>query len=521
MQARPSTSTSPQSKRFEPTLDAATTGATLGVALWIAIAIVLTPLLSGRMPQWNAAGIRAAFPALAAWMLFGFVAATLQQPLRALASLFSRHRKREPQTTCAPARIVIVGGGFAGVTTAKALERLYAFNAAVEITLVSETNALLFTPMLAEVAGGSLEPTHISSPTRKALYRTTVQRGRVTGVDFERRVVIAGEDELPYDQLVLALGSVSRYLGLTSVERYSLDFKTLLDAVRVRNRVIEMFERADRVTATEERRMLLTFVVAGGGFAGAELAGALNDFARGIVVDYPRVCEEEVAVVLIHSRERILPELSASLAQYALARMQARGVTFRLKVRVRDATESSVTLDDGETIPAATLVWTAGTGPNPLLRALDLACDERGAAIVETTLAVKRHPGVWALGDCAAVTDGRTGEPCPPTAQFAIREAATVASNVRAAIDGREPADFHFQSLGTLCVVGYQTACAELRVPLRSDSVRFSGFFAWLLWRGIYLAKLPSAERKLRVFIDWVIELFFPPDIAATIDLKS
>ncbi len=503
------------------------TGATLGVGLWAAVSIVLWPVLSGRSPQWSAAGMRAAFPALVAWIACGFAFGAVQRRLGAAATRalritgLDRPREFDRLPERVRARIVIVGGGFAGVTAAKALERIYAFDRSVEMTLVSETNALLFTPMLAEVAGSSLEPTHISCPTRMALHRTRFIRGRVTGVDLERRCVLMGSDELAYDQLVLALGSVSQYLGLTNVERYAFDFKTLLDATAIRNRVIEMFERAERATAPEERRTLLTFVVAGGGFAGAELAGALNDFARGIVVDYPTLRNDDVAVILVHSRDRILPELSSSLAQYALNRMRARGVTFKLNVRVRDATAASVELDSGETIATATLVWTAGTTPHPLLRALGLPCDKRGAVLVEPTLAVKQHANVWALGDCAAVTDARNGAPCPPTAQFAIREAATVAANIHATIEARSLTGFHFNSLGALCVVGHQTACAELRVPGFKEAVRFSGFFAWLLWRGIYLVKLPGGERRLRVAIDWLLELFVPKDIVQTIDRQS
>jgi NADH dehydrogenase len=506
-----------RAQRSTSSLDAATTGATLGVGLWVAITIILLPIISRGSPQWSAAGMRSAFPWLVTWVLFGLLFGLAARGLTAALPADRRSRK----ASSARVRVVILGGGFAGVTTAKSLERIYAFDRTIEITLVSDTNALLFTPMLAEVAGSSLEPSHISCPTRTALHRTTFYRASVTGVDFERRVVVAGEDELPYDHLVFALGSISQYLGLVNVERHSFEFKTLLDAIAVRSHVIEMFEQADRLENPGARRALLTFVIAGGGFAGAELAGALNDFARGIVADYPRLRNDEITVLLVHSRERILPELSSSLAQYALERMRARGVTFKLNVRVADATPTSVQLDSGETIETATLVWTAGTAPNPLLRTLDLPCDKRGAAIVEETLAVKQHANVWALGDCAAVVDARTGAPCPPTAQFAIREAATVASNIRAAIDGRPPMAFHFESFGALCVVGYQTACAELKLPLRSKAVHFSGLFAWLLWRSIYLAKLPGAERKLRVLVDWSIELFFPRDIVQTIDLRT
>jgi NADH dehydrogenase len=383
--------------------------------------------------------------------------------------------------------------------------------------------------MLAEVAGSSLEPSHISTPLRTTLHRTEFIRGRVTGVDLDNKKVsldagISGaescQSELIYDHLVFALGAVSNYLGMSNVERLAFDFKSLIDAIRIRNHVIEMFERADRERNPETRKPLLTFVIAGGGFAGAELAGALNDFARGILADYPNLRREDVRVVLVHSRDRILPELSESLGRYAQKRMEMRGVEFRLNTRLSDAKEGVVVLSDGD-IPAETLVWTAGTAPNPLVKALPLEKDKRGALIVDTTLAIPGHGGLWALGDCAAVSDAKTGKPCPPTAQFALREAATLAKNIRASFGGRPLRGFHFDSLGALCVVGHQTACAELTVPFaRNKTMRFSGLLAWFLWRSIYLGKLPGLERKVRVLVDWTVELFFPRDIVQTIDLK-
>jgi NADH:ubiquinone reductase (H+-translocating) len=503
--------------RSSSSLEAAATGATFGVALWVAITIILVPVIAKGWPQWNAAGMRAAFPWLVAWILFGFVFGFAWPRL---ALVLPRARK-SPQAKPCRVRIVILGGGFAGITTAKALERAYAFDPDVELTLISDTNALLFTPMLAEVAGSSLEPTHISSPTRTALHRTTFFRARVTGMDFERRVVTANDKTFPYDHLVLALGSVTQYLGLENVQQHSFGLKTLLDAITIRSHVIEMLERADRCDDSKARKSLLTFVVAGGGFAGVELAGALNDFARGIAVDYPRLSNEEITVLLVHSGARVLPELTASLGQYAFERMQARGIAFKLNSRVTDATATSVSLNNGEEIETSTLVWTAGSAPNPLLRELDLPCDKRGAVTVDETLAVKLHANVWALGDCAAIPNSETGTLCPPTAQFAIQEARLVASNIRAAIGGKQLKKLHYRSSGALCVVGYQTACAELTLPLRAEAIRFSGFFAWLLWRGIYLSKLPGAERKLRVLLDWSIGLFFPPDIVQTIDLPA
>lgn len=504
-------------------IDSAAAGAALCVPIWIAFDIIALPLGTGEPLQWTAAGMHAALPQLGGWVSFGFAFGIILQALQRAA----RARlgpEPVPARAVAPAlrRIVIVGGGFAGMTTAKSLERELRGDRSVDVTLVSATNALLFTPMLAEVAGGSIEPSHISSPARTALHRTTFVRAAVSAVDFERRVVRADDRDIAYDQLVLAVGAVSNYLGLDGVERWSLDFKTLLDAVTVRNHVIEMFERADREQDPALRRKRLTFVIAGGGFAGAELAGAVNDLARGILTDYPNLAGDELRVIVVHSGKRIVPELSATLAAYALERMTARGVTFRLGVRVASAARGVVRLTDGHDIETESLIWTAGTTPNPLLGALGVARDRRGAVVVDETLAVAGKPGVWALGDCAAVTDAKTKLPCPPTAQFALREAETVARNIRATLRDRTPHGFHFDSLGALCVVGYQTACAELALPFgRGRSVRFSGLFAWILWRGIYLAKLPGIERKVRVLIDWTVELFFPRDIVQTIDLQS
>jgi NADH:ubiquinone reductase (H+-translocating) len=268
------------------------------------------------------------------------------------------------------------------------------------------------------------------------------------------------------------------------------------------------------------RRELLTFVIAGGGFAGVELAGALNDFGRGILADYPHLRPEDVNVTLVHSRDAILPELSSTLGEYARRSMEARGVHFELRRRVVDAGPGLVVLDNCK-IPARTLVWTAGTEPNPLMRAAGLETDKRGAALVDTTLAVTRRTGLWALGDCAAVVDGKTGKPCPPTAQFALREGRVLARNIKATVQGRKLESFYFDSLGALCVIGHHTACAELNLPRPvRKSVRFSGLLAWLMWRGVYVSKLPGLERKVRVLIDWTIELFFPRDIVQTIDLK-
>lgn len=410
-------------------------------------------------------------------------------------------------------RILVLGGGFGGVYAALGLEKHFLRDDTVEIVLVSEENFLLFTPMLPEVASGSIEAKHIVSPVRAFFRKVKFHNSGVQRIDLERRRVFTrhcpacGQQELQFDHLVLALGSTTRFYGLPGVAQHALPMKTLSDAMVLRNRVIDRFEHANMESDAEVRKILLTFVIAGGGFAGTETVAELRDFAHTARAYYPNIHPDEINVVLVHSGTRIMPEISADLAEYALGKLRQKGVDVRLQTGVRSATADCVELTTNEKIRARTLVWSAGTSPSPLLAELHCPRNTRGQIIVNECLEVPGHPGVWALGDCAEVPNPQSGRPHPPTAQHAVRQGKIVARNIRAALGGGKKMAFAFAPIGVLASLGRRSAVAEIY------GFKFSGFFAWWLWRTIYLFKLPGLERKLRVAGDWTLDLFFPRDI--------
>lgn len=410
-------------------------------------------------------------------------------------------------------RIVIIGGGFAGTTTALNLEKTYRRDPSVEITLIDSENFFTFTPLLPEVPSGSIQPKHIVFPLRALLKRTNVKQAEVKSVDLKNRTVVAAhceacEDEsVPFDQLVLASGSSPNYFGLPGVAEHALTIKSLADATTLHAQVIDKLEHADLQSDPVARRQMLTFVVAGGGFAGVETLAELNDFVRGATKFYPNVSPEDVRMVLIHSGNRILPEVSESLSAYALKILLSRGVEVLLGTRVLGSTSNSVALSNGEELLTSTFVWAAGTAPSPILARLDLPRTKAGKIEVAATMAVSGRPGLWAVGDSAAIPDVVTGGLCPPTAQYALRQGRRLARNIAAVVEGREPEPFRFKTLGVLAGLGRRSAVAEIL------GFQFSGFVAWWLFRTIYLMKLPGFERKLRVAIDWTLDLFFPRDI--------
>jgi len=413
----------------------------------------------------------------------------------------------------------VLGGGFGGVYTALHLERKLRRRADVEITLVSRDNFFLFTPMLHEVAASDLDITHIVSPLRTLLKRTTMFIGDILAVDLDaRRVRVAHgferhEHELQYDELVIALGSMTNFYGLPGLEQRALTMKTLGDAIHLRNRVIATLEEADTECAAGNDG-LLTFVVAGGGFAGVETIAGLNDFVREALTFYPRLTPDRIRMVLVHAGPVILPELGDELGAYAQRQLAARGIEIVTSAKVSGVTHGEVVLADGRRIRSQLIVWTAGTSPHPLLG--DLPCRlDHGRIVVDETLAVPGHEGVWALGDCAVVPDRRSGRPHPPTAQHALREARTVAGNIAARLKGAPARAFDFRTIGQLAAIGRRAGVA------RVFGVNFSGFFAWWLWRTIYLSKLPRFEKKCRVAIDWTLDLIFSKDFVQFLTVRA
>lgn len=410
------------------------------------------------------------------------------------------------------ARIVVLGGGFGGVYTALALEKLLGARDDFEIALVNRENYFVFQPMLPEVISGTIGITDVVSPIRRLLPRTTLHLRDVEAVDLERRRVVLSPGfrphahEIEYDHLVLALGNVTDFRGLSGLPEHALPFKNLGDALALRNHVIRCLAEATvEEHDAELRRELLTFVVAGGGFSGVEVAAELNDFVRAVQPHYRGLRRDELRVVLLHSQERILPEMAEPLALFAERILTKRGVELRLKTRLAAATGTAAVLAGGERIMTRTLVSTVPSSPHPLIERLALP-KAKGRVVTNGNLEVEGHPGVWAVGDCAQVMtpDGATA---PPTAQHAIREGAVVAHNIAASLRGGTRKVFAFKGLGKMGSLGHRSAVAEV------FGVRLSGFLAWWLWRTVYLMKMPGWGRRLKVAVDWTLDLVLPPDL--------
>ncbi len=410
-------------------------------------------------------------------------------------------------------RVLILGGGFGGMYAALEFEHALARGAELQVTLVNHDNFFLFTPMLHEVAASDLDITNIVSPIRKLLRRVTFFHGEIEAIDLERkRVGVShGQDKhchaLPYDHLVLALGSTTNFFEIPGLADRAFTMKSLSDAIVLRNHLIANLEEADYDgCGASLRAPLLNFVVAGSGFAGVETIAAMNDFLREAVRFFPHLREDMLRIILVSSGKIILPELGEKLGTYAQRKLTEQKVEIHSNCKVTAVTDHDVKLSDGTTVTTNTLVWTAGIKPHALLHTLSCPL-EKGRVVVNEYLEVPGWPGVWALGDCALVPDRRNGGFHPPTAQHALREGKLAARNILATLRGDQMKPFLYSTLGLLAPTGRRTGVANIL------GVNFSGFIAWWLWRTIYLLKLPRFEKKILVALDWTLDVLFSKDL--------
>jgi NADH dehydrogenase len=417
-------------------------------------------------------------------------------------------------------RIVILGGGFAGVSTGQELTRLLRRekrlargpdDPGVSVTLVNRENYFVFQPLLADIISGAIETTHVVVPLRRMLRDVEVEVGYVEDIDLARRLVTVRRREsgrefhVAYDALVVALGSVTDFRAVPGMAEHAIGVRTLGDAFYLRNRALSMLEEAASEAEPERRDALLTFVVVGGGSTGVEVAAELEDLLRTAHRTFATLPSPQI--VLVHSRPYVVPEFGERLGRYATKKLAQAGVRVVLGRRLSRVDADAVELDDGTVINARTVVSTVGNAPHPILARLEGALDARGWIAPDATFAVPGLERVWALGDVASIIDPRTGRPMPATAQHAVREGPHAARNILAVLDGRRPTSFDYSQKGMLVSLGRFRGVGELL------GIKVSGFLAWFLWRGYYLLRLPTFERRLRVAIDWTLELFLGHDV--------
>ena len=423
-------------------------------------------------------------------------------------------------------KIVILGGGFAGVECARQLEKEFGNNPEIELVMVSEDNFLLFTPMLPQVASGMIETRHIVLPIRTICKKTKFYESRIKNIDpYGKIVTLWGTGDkrsisLHYDFLVVALGSETNFFGMADVEKNAYTMKTLNDAVMLRNRVIDMLEQAENETNPILRKSFLNFVVVGGGFAGIETAGELMDLLLDARKYYPTIHKDDIKVIVLEALGMILPGFNTKLANFAKDKMIERGIDIRLKTAVTSFDGNEVTtksLDENpkdsvdtseiDSTITKTLIWTAGVTPvNTIKRSMFKT--EKGKVLVNDYLEVTDFPGVFAIGDCALHIDPETQRPLPPTAQIAEAQAKIAAKNLISLMKNSTKEKFVYHSKGQMAIIGKRSGIATFL------GMNISGFWAWLIWRNVYLSKITTFDKKTRVFLDWVIDLFFDRDIS-------
>jgi NADH dehydrogenase len=415
----------------------------------------------------------------------------------------------EPMSS--PTRIVVVGAGFAGTNLVRALARR--LPAGATLTLLSDESYTTFSPMLPEAVGASIFPEHVIVPVREMLQPGPQRQfimGSVAEVDMAARHLVcrtlAGEIDIGFDHLVLALGNRARIDLMPGMAEHGLPLKTVGDAMHIRNTVLRRLARIELESDPALRRALGHFIVVGGGFSGVEVAGELVDCLRSIRHYYPLIAADELQVSVLHGMERLLPELSARLGAAALVSLRERGVTVRLDTRATKVDHDGVWLESGEQVVGQTVISTIGTSANPMVAGLKLACTG-GRIVVAGDLSVPGHEGLWAIGDCACVPNARDGSTCPPTAQFAVRHARLLAANLCARVAGAPTRLFAYRSRGMMASIGHMKGVAEV------GGMTLTGWPAWLVWRAYYLSQMPSFGRRLRIFFEWAWGMLFPPDI--------
>jgi NADH dehydrogenase len=461
-------------------------------------------------------------------------------------------------------RIVILGGGFGGVSVLKKLQNHFQTDVSIDITMVSKDNYLLFTPMLHEIASGMIETRHIVTPIREFCNRSRFYCSAVNNINLEKKRVsirsstsytsafaeilggnssnsstitdpnlLKSNTYLYYDYLVIALGSETKFFGMSDIQRNAFTIKTINDAINLRNHITYLLEQSDQVllssvsaatldniygrinnnskTLAQLQKKLLTFVIVGGGFAGVETAGEINDFIRDSVKEYyHNINSNNIRVIIVHSGDRLLPEMSKELSVFALKRLQKSGIEIILNQRVIGATRNTVSLKDGTIIPTNTIIWSGGVAPSSLLTSISCEHDNKSGRItVDKYLELPNYNGVYALGDCAYIIDPNSGNPYPPTAQHAIREGAIVANNIIASIEGRPENRkiFDYKTKGMMASIGKRTGIGNLL------GIEVQGLLAWLIWRSYYLVHLPTLQKKIRVLADWILDIFFKRDV--------
>ena len=403
--------------------------------------------------------------------------------------------------------VVVIGGGFAGTAGMRRLAKR--LPPGWRALLISEENYMIYTPLLPEVVGGSMLPGHSVAPLRQIVDKRDYLYGRVHHIDMDKRIVHYGENgghELPYAHVVLACGTRAKLDLVPGMAEYGMPLKTLGDALYLRNRMIERLEQAEQTEDAQLRRQLLCFYIVGGGSSGVEVAGAMSDFFSAACRQYSRVEAQDVDVVLLESGERLVPEFPPSLGEFALRAMRHSGVKVRFHARISAVNEHGCEDNQGRRYDSRNVVCTIGTRPVPLIEQLDLP-KQKGRLSTDADMSVSGFADIWAVGDCALISNRASREPSPPTAQFAVRQGQQLADNIVRRIKGRSTQAFSYTSRGELASVGHHRAIA------RVFGLKLSGFPAWLLWRAFYLFKMPTLLRKLQVYFEWNVGMIFPQDV--------